>query len=71
MDTAKKIINNREKRNKDLLRKQEIYEKAIKKSNKIVFKIFRQAPRNYPFKIKENKNIRDKENEDEEFLFYH
>ena len=71
MDTAKKIINNREKRNKDLLRKQEIYEKAIKKSNKIVFKIFRQAPRNYPFKIKENENIRDKENEDEEFLFYH
>ena len=71
MDTAKKIINNREKRNKDLLRKQEIYEKAIKKSNKIVFKIFRQAPRNYPFKIKANKNIRDKENEDEEFLFYH
>jgi len=71
MDTAKKIINNREKRNKDLLRKQEIYEKAIKKSNKIVFKIFRQAPRNYPFKIKANNNIRDKENEDEEFLFYH
>ena len=71
MDTAKKIINNRKKRNKDLLRKQEIYEKAIKKSNKIVFKIFRQAPRNYPFKIKANNNIRDKENEDEEFLFYH
>ena len=71
INTTKKIINNKEKRNKDLLRKQEIYEKAIKKSNKIVFKIFRQAPRNYPFKIKENKNIRDKENEDEEFLFYH
>ena len=50
MDTAKKLINNREKRSKDLLRKQEIYEKAIKKSNKI---------------------ISDKENEDEEFLFFH
>jgi len=71
MDTAKKIINNREKRSKDLLRKQEIYEKAIKKSNKIIFKTFRQAPRNYPLKIKGNKIISDKENEDEEFLFFH
>ena len=46
MDTAKKIINNREKRNKELLRKQQIYNRAIEKSNKIIFRSFRKVPKN-------------------------
>ena len=70
MDTARKLINNREKRNKDLLRKQQIYEKVIKKSNKIIFKPFRKTPINYQFKFKGNKNIKDNNNEDEELLLY-
>lgn len=35
MDMNKKIINNREKRMKELLRKKELFEKAIEKSNKL------------------------------------
>ena len=70
MDMAKKIINNREKRNKEFMLKQQMYENMIKKSNRIIFKPFRKVSMNYQFYFKNGKNINDKKNEDEEFLFY-
>ena len=70
MDTAKKIINNREKRFRELLRKQQIYNKSIEKSNKIIFRSFRKVPKNYPFNLKKKLNIDNNNNEDEELLLY-
>ena len=70
MDTAKKIINNREKRNKELLRKQQIYNRAIEKSNKIIFRSFRKVPKNYPFNLKKKLNIDNNNDENEELLLY-
>ena len=70
MDMNKKIINNREKRMKELLRKKELFEKAIEKSNKIIFKPFRKVPKIYPMKSKKALNIKDKNDENEEFLLY-
>ena len=70
MDMNKKIINNREKRMKELLRKKELFEKAIEKSNKTIFKPFRKVPKVYPIKSKKALNIKDKNDENEEFLLY-
>ena len=70
MDMNKKIINNREKRMKELLRKKELFEKAIEKSNKTIFKPFRKVPKVYPMKSKKALNIKDKNDENEEFLLY-
>ena len=70
MDMNKKIINNKEKRMKELLRKKELFEKAIEKSNKIIFKPFRKVPKIYPMKSKKALNIKDKNDENEEFLLY-
>ena len=70
MDMDKKIINNREKRMKELLRKKELFEKAIEKSNKTIFKPFRKVPKVYPMKSKKALNIKDKNDENEEFLLY-
>ena len=70
MDMNKKIINNREKRMKELLRKKELFEKAIEKSIKIIFKPFRKVPKIYPMKSKKALNIKDKNDENEEFLLY-
>lgn len=70
MDTAKKIINNREKRTKDILRKEKIYEQAIQKSNKIIFRSFRKIPRNYPCKIQKRLNTDFDNNEDEKWFLY-
>ena len=70
MITAKKIINNREKRNRDLLRKQQIFQKAIEKNNRIIFKSFRKVPFKYPPKIKTHLLTKDNDNEDEDFILY-
>ena len=70
MITAKKIINNREKRNRDLLRKQQIFQKAIEKNNRIIFKSFRKVPFKYPPNIKTHLLTKDNDNEDEDFILY-
>jgi hypothetical protein len=67
MDMIKRVNNNKEKRNKELLRKQEIYNKTIQKSNKIIFRTFRKVVNNYPFEVR-NKIIINKNNDENEEL---
>ena len=70
MDAAKKMINSREKRNIDILRKQQMYEKITEKSNRIIFRPFRNASLHYPPKHKNylTKNVQN--NDDEDFILY-
>jgi len=70
MDMYKKIINNREKKNREIMLKQQMYDNMIKKSNKIIFKPFKKVPMDYQFIFKNGKNKNTKKDEDEEFLFY-
>ena len=73
MDNAKKLFNNRFKRDEDKLRRKKINEKTIKKWNKILFKPIRKVVENHQMlsssqkkKIKNEENV----NEIENLLFY-
>ena len=70
MDMIKRVNNNREKRNKELLRKQQIYNKAIEKSNKIIFRTFRKVENHFPIHKKIKLNINNENDENEELLLY-
>ena len=70
MDIIKRVNNNREKRNKEIMRKQQIYNRAIEKSNKIIFKPLRKVSNDYPVHIRNKKNINNIEIENEDLLKY-
>ena len=70
MDMIKRVNNNREKRNKEIMRKQQIYNRAIEKSNKIIFKPLRKVSNDYPVHIRNKKNINNIEIENEDLLKY-
>ena len=70
MDMIKRVNNNKEKRSKEILRKQEIYNKAIEKSNKIIFRTYRKVANNYPFEARNKNNINNKNDENEELLMF-
>ena len=70
MDMIKRVNNNREKRKKEILLKQQIYNKAIEKSNKIIFKPLRKVSYNYPMHKKNKLNINNKGQENEDLLLY-
>lgn len=71
MDTAKKIFNNRFKRNEEILRRKKINEDAIKKWNKIIFKPYQKVPIKYQIINKKTKKLLvNQENEIENLLFY-
>ena len=70
MDMIKRVNNNREKRNKEIMRKQQIYNRSIEKSNKIIFKPLRKVSNDYPVHIRNKKNINNIEIENEDLLKY-
>ena len=70
MDMIKRVNNNREKRNKEIMRKQQIYNRAIEKSNKIIFKPLRKVSNDYRVHIRNKKNINNIEIENEDLLKY-
>ena len=70
MDMIKRVNNNREKRNKEIMRKQQIYNRAIEKSNKIIFKPLRKVSNDYPVHIRNKKKINNIEIENEDLLKY-
>ena len=52
------------------MRKQQIYNRAIEKSNKIIFKPLRKVSNDYPVHIRNKKNINNIEIENEDLLKY-
>ena len=73
MDNAKKLFNNRFKRDEDKLRRKKINEKTIKKWNKILFKPIRKVVENHQMlSSSQKKQIKNQENvnEIENLLFY-
>ena len=71
MDNAKKIINNRFKRNEEILRKKKINEDTIKKWYKILYKPFKKVAHDYKISVKTKKQkLQNQENENENLLFY-
>ena len=71
MDNAKKIINNRFKRNEEILRRKIINEDTIKKWHKILFKPFKKVANNYQIKkTVKKRELPNQENENENLLFY-
>ena len=70
MDMIKRVNNNREKRNKEIMRKQQIYNRSIEKSNKIIFKPLRKVSNDYPIHIRNKKKINNIEIENEDLLKY-
>ena len=69
-DIAKKIFNNKFKKNEEQLRRKKINEAAIKKWNKILFKPLKKVEMNYHIFKKTKKKEHFQINEDEDLLFY-
>ena len=69
-DNAKKIFNNRFKKNEEILRREKIQTNTIKKLNKIRYKPFRKVVQNYQIlKNTHKKEIQKLGNEDDNLLF--
>ena len=71
MDMAKRLFNNKFKRNEEILRRKMINEKTIKKFNKIIFKPIKKVPQIYKmFKKVKKEQVKTKVNEYEDLIYY-